>query len=268
MKTIYGRIVFMLNKNTFVFDVDGTLAECRDEPIYEKNKLALQCLLESGKNVLIVSAGRAKRILNQLNSTGVLQGKISIMGNYGLDCIEVQNGEVVNESKVSYKSEIDEKFVNDLVMKFRKENGFEKFEGASHLINESGLVVIALLGTDATKEDKKNFDPDGKKRQMLVEKLEKILPSNMKAYVAGQASIDIIDSRFDKKNAIMLYAKQNFCTQDEILFFGDEITTPFGNDSSLLNSGIDYVEVKNYKEVSTFFENNFKNMADKNKKFA
>ena len=243
----------MTDKKIFVFDVDGTLAECNDEPIYEENKRALQNLLSNGKSVLIVSAGSSKRILKQLHATGPLKGKICIMGHYGLDCVNVQDGLITKEKQFSYKQEIDENKMDNLLFLFREKHDLLKIAGHSHVINDSGLIVLALLGTEASKEDKKSFDPSGEKRQLLVRDLKQILPKNMRAYVAGQTSIDIIDKKYDKRNAILRYAEENNFAINDILFFGDEITVPFGNDSSLLNSGIDYIEVKNFKELSNFF---------------
>lgn len=237
-------------KKLFVFDVDGTLAQCRDEPILEENKRALQKLILEGNTVLIVSAGSSKRIMRQLNASGPFFEKIHIMGNYGLDYVCLDRGFVVKEQKFSFKEQTNEKLFSEIIFNFRKQCGFENYVGESHIRSGLGLIAIALLGTEASKEDKKNFDPDGKKRRVLIRQLKEALPTGFKAYVAGQSSIDIIDKKHDKRSAILRFATEKNFKKDEILFFGDEITLPYGNDSSLLKSGIDYIEVKDHREVA------------------
>jgi len=248
------------NKSTFVFDMDGTLAECREKPVYDKNKLILQQLMLKGNNVLIVSAGSCKRILNQLNATGILAGKIYIMGNYGLDCATVYDGKVIEENKHSYKNELDEKKLNDFLDNFRKQYGLEKFLGESHVVFDSGLIAFCVLGTNAPQEDKQKYDPKQTKRQSYVEKILKLLPENLTAYVAGQTSIDILKKTYDKNNTIIRWAAEHCCPLKEIVFFGDEITMPYGNDSSILNSKIDYIEVKTCKETAKHFSKLFKDL--------
>lgn len=255
------------NKKTFVFDMDGTLAECREKPIHDKNKLILQYLMSKGKNVLIVSAGSSKRILNQINATGVMAGKIHILGNYGLDCVTVYNGTVVEENKYSYKNEIDENKFNDLFNAFRKKYGFEMFCGKSHVIFDSGMIAFSVLGTNASQKEKQSFDPSQSIRLSYVKKILKLLPENLTAYVAGQTSIDILKKTYDKNNTILRWAQEHFCSLNDIIFFGDEITMPYGNDSSILNSGIDYIEVKNCKETSKYFEATIQKNIKKDKAF-
>lgn len=221
------------------FDLDGTLTQHRTR-LEEKNKKLLDLLRKKYK-LLMVGAGGCKRIHGQMNNY-----PIDIIGNYGLQYAEYQDGElkIVRDSNI----ECDRESVRERVEELRKRFGFESYVGESVEFHPSGSITFAILGTEADISDKLNFDPDKSKRKKIYREVCDVF-SEYTVFIGGSSSFDIVPKPYDKYYALSEYCREKGILHSEVLFVGDDFGEG-GNDEAVYKSDFKFQKIESYLDTA------------------
>ena len=223
------------------FDLDGTLSQHRSTPPPESFKLLDE--LKNDYRLLMVGAGACERIHLQMNKY-----PIDIIGNYGM-----QTARYIAETSYlhlveSFNVPTDEQQTLSHVSDLREKFGWEKYTGKSVEFHASGVITFPLLGTEAAIKNKLTADPTRRIRQTALEEVRKRF-AGYTVFIGGSSSFDIVPMPFCKSYALKNFAENNNINFDEILYVGDDYG-PGGNDEDVYKSGISFVWVDNYLEVS------------------
>jgi HAD superfamily hydrolase (TIGR01484 family) len=225
-------------KKLICFDLDGTLTQHRSKLEKENEELLNQ--LSQKYKVIMVGAGAADRIYGQMNGY-----PIDIIGNYGMQESKMINGEFTSVKQIV--TDVDKQFFIEKIEYLRKKYGYTDYKGDSVEFHATGMVTFPLLGTKADIEDKLAFDPTREKRKVLYPEVLEIF-KDFTVYIGGSSSFDFSGKQYNKYDAILTYAQENGYTVDEILYVGDDFGDG-GGDSHVRLGGLDYVEIKDYRET-------------------
>ena len=234
-------------KNIYLFDVDGTLTEAKQDidPIFRQQLLKWM----GGKNVFIVSGGTFERILGQvgtkiLNKTS---GIFACMGNAFLQksdlaenpsfrdrswfCINDESG--YNEWQLIYENNFiapDELF--EQLDRIVSESEFPIKTGRHHEVR-TGMVNFSIVGRNANQEQRKRYedwDAEKQERKQIVEVLKKKF-NTLDFVIGGAVSMDIFNKGNDKSQIIKRYFEEAL-EHNKFHFVGDRVPSP-GNDHTL-----------------------------------
>lgn len=226
-------------------DLDGTLTQHKEQ-LDSEHKATLDALSKKYK-LLMVGAGQARRIFNQMN-----RYPIDIIGNYGLQYAKYnsQSGDIDiirDESFPINREEIEEK-----VTYFRNKYGYTEFRGDNVEYHTSGCITFPILGTRAIQADKLAFDPDRKKRRAFYgEAVREFSAYNV--FVGGSSSFDMSPKPYNKYYALDLYCKENGYTHDQVVYIGDDYGQG-GNDESVYLSDFNYLTIDDYRDFKKVVE--------------
>lgn len=226
-------------------DLDGTLTQHKEQ-LDSEHKATLDALSKKYK-LLMVGAGQARRIFNQMN-----RYPIDIIGNYGLQYAKYnsQSGDIDiirDESFPINRQEIEEK-----VTYFRNKYGYTEFRGDNVEYHTSGCITFPILGTRAIQADKLAFDPDRKKRRAFYGEVVREF-SAYNVFVGGSSSFDMSPKPYNKYYALDLYCKENGYTHDQVVYIGDDYGQG-GNDESVYLSDFNYLTIDDYRDFKKVVE--------------
>ncbi len=226
-------------KKLICFDLDGTLTQHRS-PLTAENKEVLDKLKEKYK-IIVVGAGAARRIYAQMG-----EYPIDIIANYGMEESKMVDGKftIVRQSMSTPNREYFLKKTEYL----RRKYGYTEYKGESVEFHATGMVTFPLLGTKADIADKIAFDPMREKRKLLYPEVMENFPEYT-VYIGGSSSFDFTEKRYNKYDAIMIYAKENGYKKEEILYIGDDFGDG-GGDSHVRLGGLDYIEITDYRTLA------------------
>lgn len=218
-------------------DLDGTLTQHKT-PLEEKHRERLTALGEKYK-LLMVGAGQVMRIFNQMGSF-----PIDIIGNYGMQYGEYQNGELkIARDDVA---ECDREKTTKIINEMRERYGFTEYRGDSVEFHPSGCVTFPILGTKALQEDKLAFDPDRSRRRKIYSEVVEAF-SDYCVFVGGSSSFDMAPRPYNKYYALDLYCKEHGFEHSEVVYIGDDYGMG-GNDESVYLSDFNYITIDNYTQ--------------------
>jgi phosphomannomutase len=231
-------------KNIYLFDVDGTLTEAKQDidPIFRQQFLKWM----GGKDVFIVSGGTFERILGQvgtkiLNKTS---GIFACMGNAFLQksdlaenpslswfCINDESG--FNEWQLIYENNfIAPEELSEQLDRIVSESEFPIKTGRHHEVR-TGMVNFSIVGRNANREQRKQYelwDAEKEERKEIISKLKEKYKS-LDFVIGGAVSVDIFNKGNDKSQIIKRYFGDAL-EHNKIHFVGDRIAFP-GNDHTL-----------------------------------
>ena len=226
-------------------DLDGTLTQHKEQ-LDEEHKATLDALGQRYK-LIMVGAGQARRIFNQMNHY-----PIDIIGNYGLQYAKYNADtcdiETVRDATFPVKrDEIEEK-----VTYFRHKYGFLEFRGDNVEYHASGCVTFPILGTKAIQADKLAFDPDRKKRRAFYSEVVEAF-ADYNVFVGGSSSFDMSPKPYNKYYALDLYCKENGLGHENVVYIGDDYGYG-GNDESVYKSDFNYLTIDDYRDFEKVVE--------------
>ena len=230
-------------KRLLCFDLDGTLCQHKSH-LPQKNKDLFR-LLDSKYKVIMVGAGNAPRIYNQME-----QYPVDIIANYGMQESIIEDGElkIIREDTVFP----DKEYFNSKCHYLREKYGYTEYSGSHLEFHASGMVTFCLLGSGARIEDKVAFDPDRSKRRVLYDEVCSLFPDFV-VFIGGSSSFDFAPKKYNKYDSIMRYAAEHGYKEEEILFIGDDFGDG-GGDSHVRIFGLDYVQVNDYMKLAEDIE--------------
>ena len=223
-------------------DLDGTLTQHREQ-LDEKHRQILDRLGEKYK-LIMVGAGQARRIFNQMNSY-----PIDIIGNYGLQYARYNpvtcDLDMIRDVVLPVNCQEVEKKINLL----REKYGFTDYRGNNVEFHPSGCVTFPILGTKAIQADKLSFDPDRKKRRAIHQEVTATFP-DYNVFVGGSSSFDMPPKPYNKLYALELYCRENGYSHDEVVYIGDDYGQG-GNDECVYLSDFNYLTIDDYRDFPT-----------------
>ena len=206
------------------------------------NKEALDALSKKYK-LLMVGAGQARRIFNQMNKY-----PIDIIGNYGLQYskynTETRSLDVIRDTVLPCDRERAAKNIEIL----RREYGFTEFAGESIEFHPSGAITFPILGKSAKIEDKLAFDPDRSRRRPMYARVKELFPEYT-VFIGGSSSFDLVPTPHDKYYALATLCANEGYSHDEVLYVGDDYLEG-GNDHAVAVSDIAFVTIDDYTKLS------------------
>ncbi|TCD54609.1 HAD-IIB family hydrolase [Alloscardovia theropitheci] len=118
---------------------------------------------------------------------------------------------------------------------------FDDIDG-THIEDRGSQITFSALGSRAHADIKEKWDPRGKLRAPLAERLQKLLPE-LNVRIAGTTSIDVSHKGLDKAYAVRQLARLHTIDVHDIVFVGDRMM-PGGNDYPAALAGTMAVSVE------------------------
>ncbi|MCR5325919.1 MAG: nucleoside hydrolase [Bacteroidales bacterium] len=225
-------------KKLLCFDLDATLTDHRC-PLESAARQLLDTLKQK-YDLVMVCAGNCPRVYKQMG-----EYPINILGNYGMQESTVENGELKIVREDVFPA--DTAFFLKQNGYLREKYGYTKIYGDPVEFHKSGMVTLALLGTEAPLDLKHKFDPDRAKRRVMYPEVCEIF-KDYSVYIGGSSSFDFSAKQYNKYAASMRYATEHGYTEDQVLFVGDDFGDG-GGDSHVRINGMDYIWIKDYTKT-------------------
>lgn len=225
-------------KKLICFDLDATLTDHRC-PLESAARQLLDTLKQK-YDLVMVCAGNCPRVYKQMG-----EYPINILGNYGMQESTVENGELKIVREDVFPA--DTAFFLKQNGYLREKYGYTKIYGDPVEFHKSGMVTLALLGTDAPLDLKHKFDPDRAKRRVMYPEVCEIFKDYC-VYIGGSSSFDFSAKQYNKYAASMRYATEHGYSEDQVLFVGDDFGDG-GGDSHVRINGMDYIWIKDYTKT-------------------
>ncbi len=231
-------------KKVIVSDLDGTLAPSKS-PI-SKDMAEVICHVLSRYYIAVVSGGGFpqfdKQFLSQLNCSKQALKNLSLFPTMGGSCYVFDDKK--NVWKEIYEEKIeksDRKKIIEALNESIKESNLDLSGNYGDLIEDRGSqVTFSGRGQNAPISIKQTWDPDQKKRRMIIDKLAKKIPQ-FEAKLGGSSSIDITNKGMDKAYAIGKIKDLLKVRDEDIIFVGDALYSG-GNDEPVKTTGVDFIQ--------------------------
>jgi hypothetical protein len=239
-------------RSLIVFDLDGTLAESK-APLDAEMADLLARLMEVVK-VAVISGGAwtqfEQQVLAHLPGDERLKN-LSMLPTCGTKFYRFDGTWKLLYSEDFSKADRD-KIIAALNQALDK-SGFRADKHWGDLIEDRGSqITLSALGQAAPLAEKKQWDPDFKKRKKIQELLRPSLP-DLSINLGGATSIDITRRGIDKAYGIGKLRDTLGIPIKDMMFVGDAIF-PGGNDYPAKQAGVLSVEVRDPNETKRVIE--------------
>ncbi len=237
-------------KKVIIFDLDGTLTESK-APLDQEMAELLSRLIE--KYIVAVISGGSfaqfeKQFLPFIKTRQKDLKNLLIFPTCATSFYYFGKGAWMAKYSMRLSEEEKRKIFDGFEEAFKK-TGYkhpEKIYG--EVIEDRGSqITFSALGQQAPVELKKSWDPDLKRRGVLVAALTDYLPE-FEIRMGGATSIDITHKGIDKAYGVRQIEKTTGIKIEEMIFVGDKLQ-PGGNDYAARLTGIDWIEVSGTDEA-------------------
>ena len=241
-------------KKVIVSDLDGTLTESKS--LISREMADVICRLLRKHFLAVVSGGSYKQFQKQFLSgltCGTLElSNLSLFPTNGSTCYIYESGhwkQIYNEPLSDDERSLIIKSLDDAI----KESGVDLTGAYGEIIEDRGSqVTFSGGGQDAPIEEKKKWDPEGIKRQAIVNILKKKI-SQFEIRINSTSSIDITKKGIDKAYAIGKIKELLHVEDDDIIFIGDALYKG-GNDSAVKKTAVDFIQEDGPVQTMEFLE--------------
>lgn len=230
-------------KKIVIFDLDGTLAPSKSRMLPDMTE-TLGKLMQV-KQVAVISGGMweqfEKQFLSALTDSSDIFHQLFLMPTSGTRLYVWRDG--WQEVYAELLSDAERAKIRDAFAQALRDTHYvEPAEIFGDVIEDRGSqVTFSALGQKAPGALKEAWDPDGAKRAVIAQALEKYIPE-FNIGQGGTTSIDITKKGVDKAFGVRKLAEHLGLSLDEILFIGDKII-PGGNDYPVRQMGVDSIQV-------------------------
>lgn len=206
------------NKICYVFDVDGTLTEPREEmgqamaSEFMMWSMQKQCFISTGSDFEKTQEQVPQHVLNCFKNI------FCCMGNE----VRTPNGFAVEKSKFSVPDELE------MDLREMLNNSMFPLRTGNHLEFRTGMLNFSIVGRNADTTERRRYaswDKKYREREEMSNFINNKYPT-LEASVGGSISIDIIELGCDKGQTV--HALEN-AGATKIVFVGDKCH-PGGND--------------------------------------
>lgn len=241
-------------KTVIVFDIDGTLTPSKTPA--DKEMIGLLLDLLTKKSVAIIGGGKYSLFREQLvmqipekdkrlERLYLFPTNSTAFYRYNGDWEKVYSYELTDEEKEKIKNAFEQTFIEVNYQEPDETYGPTiEDRGTQISFSPLGQEVVAMLGEKEGVILKEEWN---KKYDKLRQKMRSILQNKLPEFevrAGGLTTIDITRKGIDKAYGIRQIADHLGTRIEDMLFVGDAIF-PGGNDYAALQTGIDYVKVKN-----------------------
>ena len=239
-------------KSLVIFDLDGTLAESKTSLDAEMATL-LARLLEVVK-VAVISGGAWRQfetqVLSCLHSDERME-RLSLLPTCG-----TQFYRYTNCWQKLYSEDFSTHEKSTIIIALNAaldQSGFKAEKRWGELIEDRGSqITFSALGQEALLEEKKQWDPDFRKRTNIKAILEPMIP-NFSIQMGGATSIDVTRPGIDKAYGVKKIKEILGIAIQDMMFIGDAIF-PGGNDYPAKQAGVASIEVRDPHETKRVVE--------------
>tara|TARA_Y100000310_G_C20640422_1_gene793593 strand:+ start:783 stop:1529 length:747 start_codon:yes stop_codon:yes gene_type:complete len=239
-----------MDKKIIIFDLDNTLnpPKCK---IRKEMADLLERLLEQ-QLVAIISGSALPRfevqVVSKLHPPKELLKKLILLPTSGTQMFRYVNG----KWKRLYKYHLNKEEKEKIFTAFKKalpEAGYIKPETSRGKIIEDrdSQITFSAYGQKASIYQKVQWDPDRKKRKVIVKHLKKYIPE-LQIGIGGSTSIDVTRMGMDKAFGIEQLVKRLKIKKKDMLFIGDALFKG-GNDYPVKRTGIKTIAVKDEQDT-------------------
>jgi len=247
----------MNNKELFIFDLDGTLAESKQTLDSEMADLLSKLL--SKKKVAVISGGSFTQFEKQfLPAIKVVSFYKNLYKNLFLFPTsgtafykyEKDGWKKIYDEELSKKDK--EKIKN--VLEYAEKNlGLKENKSYGEKIEDRGSqITYSALGQEAPLEVKQTWDPEQETRKNIVRNIQPFL-NNFGITIGGMTSIDITRKGIDKAYGIRQMVEKLKIPLIKMVFIGDALFFG-GNDYPAKTTGIDCVSVNKIEDTKNFIK--------------
>lgn len=240
-------------KDIFIFDLDNTIAESKQQITKEMSTLI--CSLLQHKYVAIVSGASFKQfqtqVLKYIHTNKINLEKLFILSESGGSMHIYKNNVWITR----YQSKLTNYEKQTIYTAFKKAyvdlnyNDPEKTYG-NVLEDRGNQITFSALGQKAPLKEKNLWQKNNDIRKILVLKLKKYL-KGFKIRIGGSTSVDITKKNVDKSYAIRQIKKYLGIHISNMVYIGDKLM-PKGNDEIVKLTGIDTISVDNPSDTQNF----------------
>ncbi|MBX6388496.1 MAG: HAD-IIB family hydrolase [Frankia sp.] len=231
------------------FDLDETLAPLKEPaPVATTSRLAWLLTLV---DVCVLSGAAFEQfewqLLRPLAAQEGLLGRLHLMPTCGTRYYRRRDGEwsLVHADELT---EPERARVRAVLATSARELGLWEPVSYGERIEDRGTqVTFSALGQQAPYASKKAWDPDGRRRAALVERVRAALPG-FEVRANGYTSVDVTRAGADKGQAIRRLISLLGLTRDEVLFIGDRLD-PAGIDYPVYLAGVTCLPVTSWEQT-------------------
>lgn len=245
----------MKNYSAIMFDLDGTLSESKAPLTSEMAELLTRLMSE--KKVAVISGGGLPQFLTQIanrlpNSANL--ANLYLLPTSGAALYTYNAGEW-KEVYAESLSEDDARIIDEVIRDAAKETGLIDFSEngwGERIEYRKAQVTLSALGQQAPIEEKKKWDPDHSKRQVLVALIAPRLPQ-FSVKIGGTTSIDVTKKGIDKAYGVRKLSEFIHEPIASMLYIGDALFSG-GNDEIVKETGIDTKQVADPSDTARVIE--------------
>jgi phosphomannomutase len=234
-----------------IFDLDDTLAPSKS-PLDPSMATALVSLLQR-LPVCIISGGRFEQfqaqVLNRLSAPEQVLSRLHLMVTSGTRYYSRQRGAWSLVYSEDLSAEEKARIAQVLEETSRSLGYWEEHPWGELIEDRGSQVTYSALGQAAPLDAKAAWDPDGKKRSLLVALATPLLP-DFEVRGGGSTSVDVTRKGIDKAYGVRRFMTQIHAAAEELLFVGDRLDEA-GNDYPVLAVGVPCVPVTSWQDTLT-----------------
>lgn len=236
-----------------MFDLDNTLTDAKQN--IEPSMAARLATLSQLVPVVVMSGQMWSRFQEQLLAhlpSSMNTKNLYLMPNNAADCYRFENGwekaysNTFSESEKQTIMNALEEVLNRTQLLAHEPQWGERIE------DRGSQIALSALGQQAPLAEKKAWDPDRKKREILWKELSPRLP-DFKVQIAGITTIDITRKGIDKALGVRWIAEHLHHTPKDMLYVGDALFEG-GNDAVVIPTGIQTRQVASPEETARIID--------------
>lgn len=235
---------------SYLFDIDGTLAEPRQKISSEFEEFFFNWMQD--RKVFLVTGSDMEKVKEQLSER-------IIDSCAGIFCSMANEFYVGGREIYKNKLDLPEGFLYWLHKQF--DNSPYAVKRTNNFEHRSGMLNFSVAGRDSSIEERKayyEYDKLTGEREKIAKQINDMYPGKLEACVGGQISIDI-QNVGNNKSLASKWLRNNLNT--DIIFFGDK-TMPGGNDRAIvedITKNMDefsgYYQIQGPEDLKTILEN-------------
>lgn len=222
------------------FDLDGTVTPSRSLIEPEMSEILIR-ILESGRDVIIVSGAEVKQALSQTGGMPFVY-----LGQNGNHAYDKKNGvELWQELLTDGEKKEVLAHIASIPRTWQVPNENDLVE------DRNSQISYSLLGHHADKVQKSAFDPKGAVRQKLLAKYP-FVSNSMQVVIGGTTCFDYIKKGYHKGRNVMKLINDRGWKKEECVYTGDALYAG-GNDETVIGV-IDTKNIENPAGTYAFLE--------------
>jgi hydroxymethylpyrimidine pyrophosphatase-like HAD family hydrolase len=132
-------------------------------------------------------------------------------------------------------------------------------ENTARILDRETSVAFTALKEGASRDEKRAWDPDGKKRGTLIELLRSALPE-YEVLIGGKTTVDVTKKGMTKAYGVRWLATELHLAPSDMLFIGDGFYEG-GNDAIVIPTGIQIKEVHSPQETEMIVDESLKTIS-------